>query len=590
MHSHKKTRTSVVRTFQKIRLTLLAISIILGLTAVGTLLHNTHLSFDLISRALSSDTNYYVSPTGSDSADGSTSNPVKSVNKAFSLASPGDTIILRQGEYTEKVVIQKSGTANNPITLKAAQGERVVLNLSNTTSPVIKVTGSYITLDGLEVKNSKSACVELNGTHITAMHLKVYDCVDHGIYADGQFITIEKNDVTRTNLENDRSASKIASSWGSAIKLRVGADSITIRGNSVHNNWGEGIAVTRGSNVVVSDNTFFDNWGVNIYIDNSKDVQVVSNFSYCTQNSGFERNGERAAGIALGEEKYEGWGNQLARIAISNNIVYNCGRGLISYGAQQIGGGLDTVTIRNNTFWNTTNTALSFNGDPSPSKTKNTVISNNIVFQPNGKMVWAENASGISFAHNNWSVKPSSFASSNTDIIGKATFQSTLSFDPTSFMLTNGTMAGFGATGISLPQLATPAAPSPVITTPLPATPIANTPTPAPATAPPTINSVPYVGTVKLRNGRVGSFYAASLTGYDIDSSDVLTLTFTAEQGPPEVVIVHCAQVMSSLNRREVLCELHGTPTVAGVYPILLTVRDNHGAKATQKINFTVEP
>ena len=408
--------------FHKLRLTLLIASLACGVFAVGTLVHHTHLSFNVITKAITGASTYYVSMSGSDMDTGTVTSPFKTIAHALSLVSPGDTIILRQGEYNEKVQVSKSGISKQPITLKAMTGENVVLDVHKTTSPVIQVTGSFVTLEGLEIRNSASACVELKGGHDTARNLKVHDCVDHGIYTDGQFITIEGNDVYKTNTENDRSVSGGSKQWGSAIKVRIGGRYISIQNNHVHNNWGEGIAVTRGQNLLVRENTVNDNWGVNIYVDNSKDVRIDHNYSYCSLNSGFERDGQKAAGIAIGEEYYEGWGNQLARVTIINNSVKDCSRGVITFGSQRVGGGLDTVVIQNNVLWNTVQTALSFNEGPSPAKTRNSVISGNTVYQPNGKMVWASSPSGLSFTGNTWSVKPPAYASNNTDIIQKGTF------------------------------------------------------------------------------------------------------------------------------------------------------------------------
>ncbi len=61
---------------------------------------------------------------------------------------------------------------------------------------------------------------------------------------------------------------------------------------------------------------------------NSYDITVDKNFAYCTENSEFFRNGNPAANIGLSEEYYEGWGNHLGEITITNNILVSCYRGL----------------------------------------------------------------------------------------------------------------------------------------------------------------------------------------------------------------------------------------------------------------------
>jgi parallel beta-helix repeat protein len=543
------------------------------------------------SPVFASENTYYVSPKGNDQNVGSVDLPLQTVSKALSKVAPGDTLILQAGEYKEKITLNKNGTEDQPITVQSAQGEKVILNLENAGSPVLKVSGKYINVNGLEIENSKSACVELTGSNITARNLNVHDCGSHGIYTEGQNINIEDNTVYHTNVENNRISGKGSSSWGSAIKVRVNGDNVTIKGNTVYNNWGEGIAMTRATNSLVTQNTVFDNYGVNIYVDNSHDVKVDRNFSYCTPNSGYERDGQRSIGLAIGEEKYEGWGNQLARVEITNNIVANCSRGLVSYQAQQPDGGLDTISIINNTFWDTTQTALSFNQGTTATKTRNTTIANNIVYQSNRKEVWADNPSGLSFSHNNWSVKPTSYASSMNDIIGKADFMKELTTSPAAFHLdATSPLINKGKqiqtvtvdydnklrNSINSPEYdigALEFSGDPVQAEELP--------------KPPAINSIPYVGTVKLRPGKVNEFYARSITGYDIDVDD--TLQLSVSNAPSTITLQDCRRILSFTGKREVLCDFKGTPSESGVYPVVFTVTDNKGASATQKVIMEIQ-
>ena len=66
----------------------------------------------------------YVSPSGNNTTgDGSSERPWATIAKAVgssSTATAGDTIIVRTGAYsTAQIDFNKSGAANNPITLKA---------------------------------------------------------------------------------------------------------------------------------------------------------------------------------------------------------------------------------------------------------------------------------------------------------------------------------------------------------------------------------------------------------------------------------------------------------------------------------------
>ncbi|MDG5775796.1 hypothetical protein VB773_17255 [Haloarculaceae archaeon H-GB2-1] len=59
----------------------------------------------------------FVSPTGSDDATGSRKDPLDSIQDAFDVATPGDTITALPGEYTETVTTVRSGEPDAPITL-----------------------------------------------------------------------------------------------------------------------------------------------------------------------------------------------------------------------------------------------------------------------------------------------------------------------------------------------------------------------------------------------------------------------------------------------------------------------------------------
>jgi hypothetical protein len=75
----------------------------------------------------------HVSPTaGSDNNSGALSAPLGSVGAAVAMARPGDTILLEPGVYTVKsrnaygVLIQRDGTQDAPITLRARTGEAII--------------------------------------------------------------------------------------------------------------------------------------------------------------------------------------------------------------------------------------------------------------------------------------------------------------------------------------------------------------------------------------------------------------------------------------------------------------------------------
>lgn len=72
----------------------------------------------------------YVSPTGSDTAAGTITAPLKSIQSAVDVATAGSTIYLRAGTYavTTNVQFTKSGTAAAPYTVSAYASEKVIID------------------------------------------------------------------------------------------------------------------------------------------------------------------------------------------------------------------------------------------------------------------------------------------------------------------------------------------------------------------------------------------------------------------------------------------------------------------------------
>lgn len=98
---------------------------------------------------------FYISPGGSDASDGSASAPWHSIHAAAQRLQPGDTAILMDGVYEEgSIRFGTSGTADNPITLKAQNKWGAVLSSTSSTDPALSIHASYITIEDLRISVS----------------------------------------------------------------------------------------------------------------------------------------------------------------------------------------------------------------------------------------------------------------------------------------------------------------------------------------------------------------------------------------------------------------------------------------------------
>ena len=71
---------------------------------------------------------FHVALTGDDQNVGSDNAPLRTIQKAATLAQPGDTVLVRGGTYRESVTPPRSGLAGAPIVFRAAPGEEVTIN------------------------------------------------------------------------------------------------------------------------------------------------------------------------------------------------------------------------------------------------------------------------------------------------------------------------------------------------------------------------------------------------------------------------------------------------------------------------------
>ena len=77
--------------------------------------------------AQSTGTRLWVAPSGSDSAPGTETAPLRTIARAFSLAAPGQRVTLKPGTYPDRVISAPRGTSKKPITLEPDTGARAVV-------------------------------------------------------------------------------------------------------------------------------------------------------------------------------------------------------------------------------------------------------------------------------------------------------------------------------------------------------------------------------------------------------------------------------------------------------------------------------
>lgn len=290
----------------------------------------TILLFIVPAVVLAQDSGIYISPNGNNNNNCTRSAPCLTFAHAHNIAQAGDTIVFLPGTYGAFAVTKSDLTIR-------AEGE-VIIDSTSQNGIRVRDEARRVVIDGFIVQRTRS----------------------HAILVTGKDITIQNNTVRWSVTENATgSGSDITcreSGWGSGIKVQVGGENVTIRGNTVYESCGEGIAVTRGIVALIEQNIVYDTFSVNIYVDNSIDVMVRNNHSYCTRNTRFYRGGNPARGITLGNESYSGWGSRLANVSITDNFVDGC-RGVRFY--NYFSGSVPNVSVTGNYFQNSWDAIIS---------------------------------------------------------------------------------------------------------------------------------------------------------------------------------------------------------------------------------------
>lgn len=124
----------------------------------------------------------YVSPAGTETASGTQTDPMLSIQKAVDLAEPGDIIYLRGGTYylTKRIKIEKAGSEEAYISMIGYPGERVILD------------GSRIQVNSVnEFKQARCIYVNHFGDYWHFKNIEFCNAKDNGMKIEGSFTIVE---------------------------------------------------------------------------------------------------------------------------------------------------------------------------------------------------------------------------------------------------------------------------------------------------------------------------------------------------------------------------------------------------------------
>ncbi|MCX7714056.1 MAG: right-handed parallel beta-helix repeat-containing protein [Chthoniobacterales bacterium] len=309
---------------------------------------------------------YYVAPQGNDAWPGTLSRPWRTIQKAASVLTPGDTVFVRGGVYREAVTMNVSGEPARPITFAAYPRERPILDGTGLAVPRDSFSAlffirdcSHIVILGFEIRNFKTSDIRSNPVGIfiggNSSHIVVRDCTIHSIWNTGG------------SVDNSGSAFAIAV-YGDSLNPCEG---IVIENNRIFNcktGWSETVALNGNvRNFVVQGNRIFNcnNIGIDFIgfegtcpdpaQDQARDGICRGNVVWNISSRG---NQAYPAGDFSAPGIYVDGGT---RILIENNICHSNDIG-IELASETPGKTTSEITLRNNQLFRNRQSGLLLGG------------------------------------------------------------------------------------------------------------------------------------------------------------------------------------------------------------------------------------
>lgn len=245
---------------------------------------------------------YYVSNSGNDSSDGSADSPWESLRYAAKQVQPGDTVIVKPGEYLGFELLFRSGTPDKRITFHAEPGVHIYRWNDRTQDGINLEGSSYITIEGFRITGIPRAGIRSVINEGVIIRSNVTDQNGYwGIFGSfTQDIVVENNVTSRSSIEH-------------GIYISNSSHNAVIRNNLVWGNATNGIHLngtgTTIDNALVENNVIYDNGrngGSAINGAGLRNSVVRNNLAY----------GNHASGISL-------YLSSSGRLPATNNLIVN---------------------------------------------------------------------------------------------------------------------------------------------------------------------------------------------------------------------------------------------------------------------------
>lgn len=254
-------------------------------------------SITVSSGGSSSDTaNLYVSPSGNDSGNCTSSAPCRTIDRAASLSAAGNVISVAAGSYGG-FTISRSGTSSAPITYKASG----TVTVSNSGGYGIYINNaSYVVVDGFTVTNTGSKGIAARGATPTSpmRGLVIKNNSISNTQEEGMYLSEVASSLIENNVITDVGRGGVETTGHGIYLANAGSKNTTIRGNTLQSNgntWGMAIHMNGDVSVggdglitglVIENNSILGGFNNGLSMDGVQNSDIRNNIIVNTSHHG----------------------------------------------------------------------------------------------------------------------------------------------------------------------------------------------------------------------------------------------------------------------------------------------------------------
>ena len=282
---------------------------------------------------------YYVTTTGNDAHPGTETQPFRTIMYGISNLKAGDTLYIKEGVYTEGILLIPSGTSwDEHVTIAAYPGHTVVINGEYSGYIVYISSSHHIVMDGLVfdgANTSKQAICIGSETH----HIRIQNAEIKNASGCGIIVKTDSNEFVNLAIHHNGTS-------GRGHGVYVKGDHNLIGGCAVHHSAG---------------------WGIHVYDNEDR----RTNYNVVRNNVVYDNGQGNYDGRGVGIGLYLGTGN-----VAYNNIVWGNYVGIaVNHDA------VDTKIYHNTVYDNRVSGIKIRGGNFKYGPSVGTIVRNNIVYQ-----------------------------------------------------------------------------------------------------------------------------------------------------------------------------------------------------------------